>query len=369
MKDTTKQVQAPKRINSIDAVRASALLMIIFTHSVIGFWSGASRECLTFADTACEFVRHYITADVGFGMFSFLFGLSFFLQLDHAEARGIDFRGRFCWRLVLLIGFAFLDRLCYRGDILGLFATMGFALVCVWKLKTKHLVILCAVCMLQLVPLLWHFANLPTAEEVFAYPVAPDPQHAKWSTIAKWNTTYGFWDYAITYAATGRYWAVLGFFLLGTLAGRLRIFERGIGAIRKLVIPLALIWCSCSAIAYLIHVDRVFHWWRCSAQVALFVVCLACLYEYPPVAKRISCLRAIGRCTLTGYISQNAFMCALLYGWGLGLGTSLGISQRVLLGLCVYVLQMLFFSLWMRRFKFGPLEGIWRKLTKFGMKQ
>lgn len=370
MENTENQHQkAPSRINSIDAVRATALLLITFTHSVLGFWSGATTQCQSLADMACSLLRVFGTADVGFGMFSFLFGLSFFLQLDHAAQKGIDFRGRFCWRLVLLVGFAILDRLCYRGDILTLFAIMGFVLVLLWKVKTRPLVVICAVCALQLVPFLCHFTDLPALTDIFTRPVSPNPQSAGWADIACWNVSYGFVDYFIVYATSGRYWAVAGFFIMGMLAGRTRIFERGRKAVGKLIVPVLLAWVACLLLEQYVHVGRVFHWWRCTAQVALYVSVLACFYELPLISKRLESLRAIGRCTLTGYISQNAIMCALLYGWGLGLGSSLTISQRALLGLGVYAVQMVVFTIWMRHFKYGPLEGVWRKLTRLGIKR
>lgn len=79
----------------------------------------------------------FLFAGKAYATFSLLFGFSFYIQFHNAEKRGIDFRGRFAWRMCLLLLFAQLHALFYNGDILLLYAVVGFALIPVCKLKDK----------------------------------------------------------------------------------------------------------------------------------------------------------------------------------------------------------------------------------------
>ena len=66
---------------------------------------------------------------------------------------------------------------------------------------------------------------------------------------------------------------------------------------------------------------------------------------------------------LTNYIGQSLVGIFLFYGIGLGLGASFGLVTIELMALVVFLLQVLFSDLWLRYFRFGPLEWLWRVLT------
>lgn len=353
------------RIYSIDAVRATALIMILFTHSVLGFWSNGNTA-VTALDFRLARISLHLTSDVGFSIFCFLFGLSFFLQIDHAAQKGIDFRLRFCWRLLLLLGFAVLDRLCYRGDILALFAVMGILPVIFSKLKTRYVVFVAALCLIQPLQLFSWCFHQPILADLYK-PQAIDPATSTWWEIACWNVTHGFHFSAVVYATSGRYFAVAGYFLLGMLAGRYRLFEGGAAKIAKLILPLGFLCIAAKVLEHYYPDCRSFHWWRCEAQMAFTVCALTWFYERKCIAPHLSALRALGRCTLTGYISQNAIMCLLLYPWGFGLGSELSLSGRVGVGMVLVIVQIIFFTYWLKQHKYGPLEGVWRTLTRIGL--
>lgn len=66
--------------------------------------------------------------------------MSFFIQMDRAAQKGVDFRPRFLWRLVLLLVIGFVHGLLARVDILLVYALLGFVLVLMYKWPTKLLV-------------------------------------------------------------------------------------------------------------------------------------------------------------------------------------------------------------------------------------
>jgi uncharacterized protein len=66
---------------------------------------------------------------------------------------------------------------------------------------------------------------------------------------------------------------------------------------------------------------------------------------------------------LTNYIMQTLLSMLIFYGVGFGLGTTIGYSYVLLIVLGVYFLQVLFSTLWLQYFNYGPLEWIWRMFT------
>lgn len=59
---------------------------------------------------------------------------------------------------------------------------------------------------------------------------------------------------------------------------------------------------------------------------------------------------------------QTVLAILIYYGIGLNFGGYIGPSV-FLLGLFVYVIQIINSTWWLRRFQYGPLEWIWRMLT------
>ena len=66
---------------------------------------------------------------------------------------------------------------------------------------------------------------------------------------------------------------------------------------------------------------------------------------------------------LTNYLYQTVCGMLIFYGIGLGLGADMSLSVALLIALGVYLLGMLLSSLWIKHFRFGPVEWVWRMLT------
>jgi uncharacterized protein len=64
----------------------------------------------------------------------------------------------------------------------------------------------------------------------------------------------------------------------------------------------------------------------------------------------------------TNYLLQSVIFGWLFYGYGLGLFDRLGAAAAMALGLGVYLLQVAFSALWLKHFRFGPVEWLWRVL-------
>jgi uncharacterized protein len=79
--------------------------------------------------------------------------------------------------------------------------------------------------------------------------------------------------------------------------------------------------------------------------------------------KVLAPLAYAGRMALTNYLSQTLILITLFYGYGFGYFNRFSLAQGILLTLSLFLLQVLWSNLWFRKFKFGPLEWLWRGLT------
>jgi uncharacterized protein len=74
-------------------------------------------------------------------------------------------------------------------------------------------------------------------------------------------------------------------------------------------------------------------------------------------------LAAIGRMPLTTYLTQSIICTTLFYGYGFGLWGRVGFTGMLSITLAVFGLQMIASVYWLRYFRFGPTEWLWRSLA------
>ena len=65
----------------------------------------------------------------------------------------------------------------------------------------------------------------------------------------------------------------------------------------------------------------------------------------------------------TNYLLQSLILGFVFYGYGLGRFGTMSVTRAALLGLALYAAQVLASTWWLRRFRFGPLEWLWRSAT------
>src|SRR5690606_21084605 len=100
-------------------------------------------------------------------IFAFLFGMSLFIQIDKAAKKGIDFRGRFVWRMVLLMLFGLLCHSFYNVEIISVYALFGLLLLVLYRVKTGLLLVLFVVLILGAPRVIQvHFHNQQVAAEL-----------------------------------------------------------------------------------------------------------------------------------------------------------------------------------------------------------
>jgi uncharacterized protein len=66
---------------------------------------------------------------------------------------------------------------------------------------------------------------------------------------------------------------------------------------------------------------------------------------------------------LTNYLMHTIVCCLIFYGWGFGMWERIGRAELLAIVLVIWTAQLLLSPLWLRVFRFGPAEWVWRSLT------
>jgi uncharacterized protein len=77
----------------------------------------------------------------------------------------------------------------------------------------------------------------------------------------------------------------------------------------------------------------------------------------------VSLFTPLGRMALTNYLMQSVICVVLSYGFGFGLWWRTGASTAVAIAAAIIVVQIPLSAWWLSRYRFGPVEWVWRRFT------
>lgn len=388
-----------KRIQIVDALRGFSLAGIVIVHLVENYIAAPTPEGALEA-THLGIPDYIVDGIIGiffrgkfFALFSFLFGLSFFIQIDRAQDKGQDYRWRFLWRLVLLFVIGFIHHMFYRGDILTIYALLGVFLIPFYKVRSPWVLATAAVLFLGLgrflVFLYTQGDNLfmsggfdPSSPDVVSY--FGIIQNGTLAEVMHANAIDGqIMKMEFQFGVFSRGYLTLAFFLLGLYAGRIRFFENFeekwgfmqnifFGSIGILAVGIGVIILGFSQLGPNVSFDN---WSAMIGLTGLDLVNLAMtlmlialfVYLFIKVKWRrwLQPFAPYGRMALTNYVLQSVFGAFFFYGWGLGYVAEIPNRYTFLMAFGVIAIQMIISSWWLRYFHYGPLEWVWRSLTHF----
>ena len=391
------ETQSTERIVVVDVLRAVALLGIVITHAAGGYLAGRppSPDFMSFTplDQWVADVCNLLTFGKFFTIFSFLFGLSFAIQLHIAARKGTSFAGRFLWRLVVLALIAVVHGAFYTGDILIIYAILGVLLIPLRNLNTKFLVIAGLVLVFNIPGLLLNLKQInappPTveqqqsaAEQSQQFALSAQRQYAAKKSgsvmdVIHTNFTDGLAMKVFFQLRTGRLWVTFGLFLLGLAAGRAQIFRdndanrrffRGLlwtaAPVAAVTTVIAMVRPAGFFTVSLADVLALFSWTvQQIALSAVYVAAVTLLLWRAPARGLLPHLAPAGKMGLTVYLTQTVFGLTLFYGFGLGLMGEMGVAASVGLAILFFIIQIALAKAWLARFTMGPVEWLWRRLS------
>ena len=400
-------VSTAERIDSLDFIRGLAVMGILAANIVaFGQPFDAYMYPTAFQVDAGDpggwmWIGQFILIDGKMrGLFTLLFGAGLYLFMEKAWARGATRRLQ-AWRLTILMGFGLIHFFfIWPGDILFYYALFGLiALTCLrWSVKAQLFIglggyMLGVLFYAGMFTVTWAIADTPFGES------APELAEQRTAMIAAIDDTLARSEVPNAAIASGDYAALVthrlteqwsepllnallfGFetfplMLIGIALYRLGFFGGGfdrdkmvrwgwagliVGAGVHLVIGLTI---QAGGFTYY-GTLAAFVGWSPLPRLWMVLGLAALLVVYSPsatgwLAQRV---RAAGRAAFTNYLGTSVLMMLVFHGWALGLFGQLNRPQLYIVVALAWVVMLAWSKPWLDRYRFGPLEWLWRCLT------
>jgi uncharacterized protein len=420
-----RPVSTAERIQTIDIIRGVALLGILMMN-IPGFgfhWSGYERILKGARNTGdfitLEVVETFFSGTMR-GLFSMLFGAGMVLfTLNKKETPGgVTVAEYYYRRLLWLVLFGVINAyvLLWPGDILYFYGLCGMLLFPFRKMRPKWLILLAVVCIgIGIMKnMLWYNE---TSEKRKAYVEAvaaekaskklteeQESAKAEWLEIEKsqkpdtaqikkdlkkmhsgygtifthylprnagsetWGMYHGLWD-MLCMMFIGMALFGLGFFS-NKVSGS--TYSMGLIVGYALGIPIGWIifqkgWVESFDIGPYIDAYRVPHWVLYDVRRLLLCIGHASLvmliFRSRFVPWLMKALSNVGQMAFTNYLMQSIICSLFFYGYGFNFYNSLSYYQLYYVVAAIWIFQLIFSTIWLRYYRFGPFEWLWRSLT------
>ena len=386
-------VSLSERILFIDVLRGMALFGILAANmraffAPLDVYGNIGALYPGRADVAAQFFIDALIQGKFISIFSFLFGMGFAMQMSRAEARGVRFLGFYPRRLLALALFGLIHGLLiWAGDILLTYALSGAILLLFRKRQPKTLLwwagglfslpivvssVFLALYYSRFRPH-WMVPKPPDLKKmygivnIYAHGTVRQIMAQNW---VEWKQQLPFELFAIYATAL---------FLLGMWVWRAGIVQR-LDEYRP-VLKRVCAWCIpigltiniyTAGVRIFIPPDKVSPWnWSAGVLFlpgshilsAGYVSGLALLFMHEDWRRRLLPFAAVGRMALTDYLMQSVVCTLFFYHYTTGLYGRIGPAIGLLPTVILYWAQIVFSNWWLNRYRFGPMEWLWRGMT------
>lgn len=378
---TIEPVKKIERIDILDILRGFAIFGILAVN-IAGMagpvWlPGYTPPALPWYDEVAEALVNFLALGKFYVIFSFLFGLGFSIQMARAEEKGKDLRSFYPRRLWVLFALGLLhSTFFFIGDILRHYALLGLLLMAFRKRSDKTLLVWAGVFMainfitlgLMGGPLGGSGGDLPK-EMAGILPMARDVYtNGHMYQVALFQVGASLFSFVIVFMTQGG--TVMALFLLGLLAGRSQFFQR-LPEHQQLLKTLFLwglvLGVSLNA-AFILFAEIPWvstFFWALGAPVlgGAYIAGLCLLRLHPTGSKWVAPLGNVGRMALTNYLMHSLIGALLFNGYGLGFYEQVGAAGLWGVTILIFLIQIPLSGWWLSRFRFGPMEWLWRSMT------
>ncbi|WP_436888895.1 DUF418 domain-containing protein [Mammaliicoccus sciuri] len=371
---------AKQRIFSIDALRGFSLLGILL------------MNILTFAYpyqiiNPFEFFQHqdgawfkisslFIIASF-YPIFAFLFGYGLSIMYQNSLDKGLNYYPMITRRLLFLLLLGIIHGVfIFYGDILSTYALLGLIAIIFVRLKPQYTLIALSIgigifVLLYLLPMILlkdvtqieSFVGLQELERVNNILSSAD-----YVSIIGFNLKY--FGMNIANAILVGPFSILSIMLFGIYAHQINWFNK-IKQHKNLYMVIGVVVLILGLAIKMIQIvlegsvtSQLMSQMIGGPIVALsYIMFFVILCEDQTVRKILTPLQSIGKLSLTTYIMQSIICIIIFYGVGLNYYGKLPVLTIYIIGIVIYCVQLIVSYLYLLRFKQGPLEKLWRKVT------
>jgi uncharacterized protein len=386
------EIPLPKkeRIEVLDCLRGVAILGILLIN-ILGFsyppflpLSKTSYGVVTIDQIAICAVYFFIVGKF-YAIFSFLFGYGFNIQLTNLASNKAILYPVLMRRLLFLFIIGALHALfLWYGDILHIYALLGIILIAFRHSSSRALIIAAIICLAMPIQLsmlesinlgvddnlniLRQYQEL-TSESLRIY------SQGTFSEIFRQRIAELGFQYSRTFLTL---FHMMGMFLLGFLASKEKILH---AADNYLVLAkkilLRAIWpaivgnliftfsqlSSPSDNSILAVLGGAGYIIGSTALCFCYIAAVLLLADKIHKRKLLFPLIATGRMALSNYLLQSIICTTIFYSYGFALYGKIRQSLCIVIAIIINAVLMLVSWLWLKWFRFGPFEWVWRSVT------
>tara|TARA_B100000945_G_scaffold276268_1_gene240771 strand:+ start:459 stop:1586 length:1128 start_codon:yes stop_codon:yes gene_type:complete len=369
-----------ERISNLDFIRGIAVLGILIMNSRIfampksAYNNISTAGAENFIDWSILIFSQLFIAEKFMGLFSILFGASIALFIHAAKIKERkNPRLLSLWRNFLLLIFGGVHAFFYVGDVLTVYASCALIVIIIYNRSIKILIFfgVLLTCFGAIIAPLFQIlfddqGNLiSSAKESF--------------TDGKGLTGYWFDNSKEMGEAIGLFWGLdvicraLGMMLLGVVLYRLSILQGKKEKVfyKKLVIiflPMGIILTSINIIWLSVenYHPSIAIISSTPLKLAIIPMCLSyigllSIMNMNLPEKLAIYIRSCGKMAFTNYITQTVL--CFIFIKGIFQNYNFSILETFIFIMFVWALQLFWSKFWLEKFRYGPLEWLWRKLT------
>jgi uncharacterized protein len=364
---TGEVLPSSQRITHLDTVRGVAVMGILIMNAVSFFFVGvayfdiSSPENKTILDWLVGGFGEVFADQKFMALFSLLFGASVLLFCERAAAKGHSPVRLSLWRNFLLLLIGSFHASIWEGDILFIYACCAPVLLLCRKLPPNLLI---------LVGTLLYLSPIIVSGLVVSV-VDPAAFLEVWGDLSIKNPPYDVdlvfigLMYDVFARAMGMMFIGMGLYANGMLIRANAsdvLFKRSLGlvALGALLSGVGLAWTATQNFSPAAIVQGNFANTMGTVPLALGYLGLLMWWNEKTSGVLINRIRALGKTALTNYIGQTV-VCVVLAS--LIPGEWLNRTTVFLLIIVIWWAQLYLAEKWLKRYRFGPLEYLWRCAT------
>jgi uncharacterized protein len=173
------------------------------------------------------------------------------------------------------------------------------------------------------------------------------------------------------------FWRVAGLMLLGMVLYRIGLITARFSRITYFLLGWTGLAIGLTIILYGVHRQFAMNWeatysffwgtqfnyWGSLFIGLMWIALVMLVCKTPGIQAWTHPFAAVGRMALTNYLLQTLMCTTLFFGHGFGLFGRVERVGQIGIVFAIWVLQLLMSTWWLARFRFGPMEWLWRSLT------
>ncbi|HDR6309079.1 TPA: DUF418 domain-containing protein [Bacillus cereus] len=369
-----------QRLEVVDAIRGFALFGILLVNMTLIQFGFFANEKPTYIFGELDKVANWFIQFFGtqnfISLFSFLFGLSIILLQKSIVAKGKKFSTTYLRRILILLLLGFIHgALIWSGDILFSYGLIGIFLLMFINRKPKTLLIWATI-LLALLTLMTYSTEPNTNVTDFAPYIEKElkvHETGSYMDHVNFRLTENPFEYigidgffGLTFITLFTLIFLSPLFLIGMYIGKkgwLFEIDKHISAVKK-------IWLLTGIFSFTIKILAIFvkHPILLMLQNGLTPVTMTffygstiiLLFHYKKATHLLTYMANMGKMSVSNYLAQSIITTTIFYAYGFGLFGKIGYFFGILLTIGIYTIQLFVSTYWLRKYRMGPVEYVWR---------